>query len=353
MAVEKFIAVDNIAKVAENETIPANTELDPTMANAYVESKEAAEHVNEVEEELNKKAEEVVTNNPEAPEVKEKNMYTKLTLDESVEEYKAPYADLSDESDEDEYLDYDMYDFIYGIVTDSWPKPKNPLNHPIRKFQYTGEDDYVKTNSNKGTPQVAADIDGNIVVYADTVADFDDVRAVCEHYHIVCRDVQPRRSKESRWAFNMTIEVPTVSGGYPMMAEDFFEQYGLTMEDVIEDHKVGGGKSANWGKTYDKKTAKDRKELDATRNDYEVEKIYKKYYDKAAWSNDPIDNFIKDMFAELDSEGLKYSKPKLKKRFVQDFEDDFEDDMDEGLTDLASPSSVFGGIVGTVNNLLK
>lgn len=345
MAVEKYIAVDNIAKVAESKIITANTELDPTTANAYIESKEAAEHVTEVVSELEEKANEIITESPKAPEVKEKNMYTKLTLDEDVKDYKALWDAASDDDEEDEYLDYDMHNFIYGIVTDSWPRPKNPLNHPIRKFQYTGEDDYLKTNENKGVPQVSTDFDGNIVVYADTVDAFDDVRAVCEHYHIYCKPVKPKGSKFSRWAFSMTIEVPQASNGYPMMAEDFFDQYGLTMEDVIEDHKVGGGKSANWGKTYKKRTDKDRAELDEIRNNTEVEKIYKKIFNRAAWSNDPLDKFIKELFAELDSAGLKYSKMKLKKRFISDFEDDFEDDMDEGLFD--------SGIVGAVKNLMK
>lgn len=323
MAVKKFIAVDNIAKVAESDLVTANTELDPTTANAYIESKEAAEHVEEVVSELEEKANDVITENPEAPEVKEKNMYTKLTLDESVVDYKAIWD--SSEDDEDEYLDYDMYYFIYGIVTDSWPKPKNPLNHPIRKFQYTGEDDYIKTNTNKGVPQVSTDIDGNIVVYADEPSAFNDVREVCEYYHIKCRPIKPRLNENSRWAFNMTIEVPKYNG-YPMMAEDFFEQYGLTLEDVIEDHKVGAGKSANWGKTYKKRTDKDRSELDAARNDMEVEKVYKNIYDKAAWSNDSLDVFIKEMFSELDSKRLKYSKQALKRRFINDFQDDFEDE---------------------------
>lgn len=350
MAVEKFIAVNNIAKVAESDVITANTELDPITANAYMESREAAEHVDEVVSELEEKANEVITESPEAPEVKEKNMYTKLTLDESVTDYKSLWNAASDDDDEDEYLDYDMYNFIYGIVTDSWPKPKNPLDHPIRKFQYTGEDDYLKTNENKGVPQVSTDVDGNIVVYADTADAFDDVRAVCKHYHINCKPVRPRGSKSSRWAFSMTIEVPLSSDGYPMMAEDFFAQYDLELADVIEDHKVGGGKSANWGKTYQKRVNKDRTELDTIRNNTEVEKIYKKVFNKAAWSNDPLDKFIKEMFAELDAAGLKYSKQTLKKRFLKEFEDDFEDEMEEGFISntVSSVGDTIGGIVKSI-----
>lgn len=329
MAVEKIIALDNVDAVVNNEVVPVNVEMDLNTANAYVDSAAAAEHVEEVITELNDKAEDVITENPEELDVKVDNMYTKkITLDESVEDYRAPFADLSDESDEDEYLDYDMFDFVYGIVTDSWPKPKNPLDHPIRKFRPSSEDNYSEDEGNKGVPQVSTDRNGNVVVYANSPEDFDDARAVCEYYHIKCREVTPRASKSSHWGFNMTIEVPKVSGDIPMTAEDFFAEYDLTLADVIEDHKVGGGKSANWGKTYQNKVNKDRAELTVAENDAAVEKIYDKYSQRAAWSNDPLEGFIKDMFAEMSENSLKFSKPALKKRFLMDFEDDFEDDLD-------------------------
>ena len=101
----------------------------------------------------------------------------------------------------------------------------------------------------------------------------------------------------------------------------------LTLEDVIEDHKVSG-KSANWGRTYKNRTEKDRKELDTIKNNNAVERIYKKYHDKAAWSNDPLETFINDMFTELQNNNLTYSKSELKKRFLADFNDDFENDID-------------------------
>ena len=53
---------------------------------------------------------------------------------------------IYEDDTEDDYLDYDMFDFIYGLVTDCWPKPLNPLNHRLRKFMYAGSDDYLKTN---------------------------------------------------------------------------------------------------------------------------------------------------------------------------------------------------------------
>lgn len=351
MAVEKLIALDNLAPVVENEAIPANTELDPTMANAVIEDAAATDKVEEVLDELAEKAEAIVLEAPEAPEVTSDNIYTKkYTLDESIEDFQLITESVNDDEDagdEDEYLDYDMYYFIYGIVTDSWPKPKNPLSHPIRKFRYTGEDDYVNTQENKGLSQVSSDYDGNIVVSSNSAEDFDDVRAVCEHYHIKCSDVKPRRSSDSHWAYSMTIEVPVTSEGYPVMVADFFEPYGLTVADVIEDHKVGGGKTSNWGSTYAKKVNKDREEAEAVVNNDAVEDIYTKHRNRAGRSNEPLDSFIQDMFSELKEKNLKYNKSALKKRFLAEFEDDFEDDVEEGLI-----GDIVSGVKDKLSSLL-
>ena len=123
----------------------------------------------------------------------------------------------------------------------------------------------------------------------------------------------------------MTIYVPMTSDGYPMMAEDFFAEQGLSLSDVLEDEGIGGGKRRNWGDTYTKKVNKDRDEATKILNDNTVERIFKKHVEKAARSNDPLDNFIKDLFDELDSLGLTYSKRVVKKRFMDEFDDDFED----------------------------
>lgn len=327
MAIKKMNAINNIAKVVENDLVDNSVVIDPVTADAYIEDVASSEAVETVIDELNKKAEEVATESPEAPEVKVKSIYTdKLKLSESVEDFKLDWQNLSDESDEDEYLDYDMFDFVYGIVTDDWPKPKNPLGRRMRKFQHTDSDDYMKANEPTGMSQVAGDIDGNIVVYANDTNAFSDVREVCRYYHIECDPVQPRKSKDSHWAYNMKIHVPMTSDGYPMMVEDFFAEYGLTLADVIEDHKVGGGKSANWGSTYEKRAEKDRKDVEVYTNDSEVEEIFKKHVHKAANSNDPLEGFIKDMFAELEKKELNFSKSKLKKRFLDEFNDDFDEE---------------------------
>lgn len=329
MAIENIVALDNVKKVAEDKTIPANTEIDVNMSNAYIESKDAAEHVTNVIKELDKTAEEIKTDAPETPKIKAKNMYTKLTLDESIQDFNLSLKDLSDESDEDIYLDYDMFDFVYGLVTEDWPRPKNPLGRRMRKFQHTDSDDYAKSNEMTGMSQVATDPNGNVVIYANTADAFNDVREACDYYHLTYSDVRPKMNKDSHWAFNMTINVPMTSDGYPVMVEDFFAEYGWSLSDVIEDHKVGGGKSANWGKTYEKNAAKDRADATKYVNDRAVEDIFDKFVNKAAVNGDiDLDVFIKEMFAELDSKNLSYSKVSLKRRFISEFEDNFEDEDD-------------------------
>lgn len=327
MAIKKINAVDNVANVLENKSIESDACVDIVTAAAYVEDAEASKKVEEIITDLDKKAEEIATESPDAPEVRTKSIYTdKLNLNEAVSDFKLSWDELRDDSEEDEYLDYDMFDFVYGIATDDWPKPKNPLGRRMRKFQHTDSDDYMNANEPTGMSQVAGDIDGNVVVYANDTNAFSDVREVCQYYHIECDPVQPRKSKDSHWAFNMKIHVPMTTDGYPMMVEDFFEQYGLTLSDVIEDHKVGGGKTANWGSTYEKRADKDRKEIEVYANDKEVEDTFDKYVKKAGNSNDPLEGFIKDMFAELQEKGLNFSKVKLKKRFLDEFNDDFDDE---------------------------
>lgn len=317
---------NNFETVIKNKEIPVNTELDINMTNAYLESQTTEEHLETVMHELDSMAADFVLKSPEEPKIKEKNMYTKLTLDESIEDFNVSIKSLNKDFDDDEYLDYDMFDFVYGLVTDDWPRPRNPLNRRMRKFQHTESDDYIKTNEPTGMSQVATDSRGNVVVYANTVDAFNDIREACDYYHLEYSDVSPRKNKDSHWAFNMTIYVPATADGYPVMVEDFFADYGWSLTDVIEDQKVGGGKSTNWGATYNKRVDKDRADSTKYVNERAVDNIFDKFVLRAANSNDPLDIFIKEMFDELNKKNLTYSKVALKKRFLAEFQDDFEDE---------------------------
>lgn len=331
--------MDNIDRVINNEEAPVDavTALDPTTVDAYQEDVKATKHIQAIKDELEKKAEEatpeVVTEETKLPN----NEYTKevkLTLDESLQDFAlteealkedeviAPVQDgrsrkTYEEDDEDDYLDYDMFDFIYGLVTDTWPKPKNPLNKKrIRKFLYTGSDDYLDSNTPDGHSQVASNGDGAITVYSNEMRDFDDIKAICDLYQFTYTGPTERRSSTSHWRYSFTIEVPMTADEYPMMVEDYFQTIDLTLDDVMP---------ADWVAQYRKKSKGIEKEQTTAMNDFKVQKIYSDYVTKAANSNDPLEGFITDMFAEMSRQGLTYPKMKLKKQFMAEFDDDFED----------------------------
>ena len=335
------MTMNNVKKVvefADDKLIP-NVTMDLTTADAYDDSLTADKALEEVKTQLDKQAEEIKTSDPEIPETPVKNYATdKIKLDEEFTDFSID--DLKDnssvsandamdtakadgrshrENDDDgmdTFLDYDMFDFIYGLVTDTYPKPKNPLNHKLRKFMYTGSDDYLNTNSNAGVGQVATDMNGSIVVYADDSSEFNDIKEICDLYHLSYDGPTPKSSSLSRWNFSFTIHVPMTSEGYPMMVDDYFANIGLTINDVMD---------ADFSSKYNKRTAKLNKDAENELNTIRVEKVYHDYVTKAANSNDDLNIFIKELFTALDNAGLKYSKVALKKRFLKEFEDDFED----------------------------
>lgn len=335
------MAIENLTKVIENEETPVDAvvTLTPAMADAYQDDAKRTKHVQQVKKDLEDKAAEVKLEGESEESVLVDNSYTnevKLTLDESLEDFK--FEELAEEvaeeivvptkeadgrsrkviedDEEDDYLDYDMFNFIYGLVTDSWPKPKNPLpKSRMRKFQYIGSDDYLDSNTPNGHSQVSSTGD-SITVYANKPEDFDDIKAICELYKFTFDGPVERKSDSSHWKYSFTIDVPMAAPDYPMMVEDYFEGIGLTIADVMP---------AEWVRLYNKALGKIDKETSSAENDFEVQRIFKEYVKKAANSNDPLDNFITAMFAELDEKGLIYKKISLKKQFNSEFEDDFED----------------------------
>ncbi len=343
MAIEKITAIENVDKILKDENTDVVVSINMTTADAIIEDEKNSEKVEEIISELEKEAEVIITPNPEAPEVKAKNIYTKLTLDESIEDFKMPVKKTikeqveeteqnEDRPQEDDYLDYDMFNFVYGIVTDDYPKPKNPLDHKIRRFEYNGEDNYEKNIGVAGDTQVAVDVEGNIDVYGVNEEDFADAIAVCDHYDIKHTAVQKRTVKDVHWPYTMKIFVPNDSNGMPMGIEEYFAPKGLTVQDVIETTKT-----SDWGKTYTNKVNKDIKDALKKVNDDTVEAIYQKAVKTAAWGGDePIETFVKMMLKELeekkivDADGnehkLTYSKKKLADRLKAEFEDDFEDE---------------------------
>lgn len=329
-------SIENLKRVVDNdEKVAVTGHLNPVEADAYIQSEKAGKHVAEVKDELDKKAEAVVTEAPDTGKEIKNDFTAKLVLDESMNDFALTEEASSvndgrahkvyDEDDEDDYLDYDMFDFIYGLVTDCWPKPLNPLGGRLRKFMYIGSDKYMenpdRAENSDGHSQVASSGD-TIEVYANDVKDFNDIKKICDLYKFKYDGPNAKRSKNSHWNFSFNIHVPCEHSGYPMMVEDYFEDIGMKLEDVMP---------ADFCKQYRKRQAKIDAEVEKRIAEREVEKLVNKAIMNAARNgDDPLDKHLKQLYADLDAAGLKYSKQKIKKTFYDAFADD-EEDVEEGL----------------------
>ena len=319
----KSESIENLRRVVDNDHVEVEGMMDVVMADAYAESVDNSKHVDEVKDELSKKADPIVTDSPDTGK-DVKNEYTaKLVLDESVEDFTLTKSNdgrankVYEDDDEDDYLDYDMFDFIYGLVTDCWPKPINPLGHRIRKFMYIGSDDYLKTNDPNNRSQVAT-TGNSIEVYANTADDFNDIKSICDMYGFSYEGPMAKRSKVSHWNFTFKIHIPLASSGYPEMVEDYFEGIGKTLEDVMP---------ADFCKQYRKRQAKIEAEANKLLNEKEVERVVNHAIMMAARDNDPLDVHLNKLFATLTDAGLTYQKSKIKKLFLDAFADDEEEEF--------------------------
>lgn len=326
----KSESIENLKRVVDNEEkIPTTTAIDPVTADAYIQSEAATEHVEEVKDDLDKKAEAVITEAPDTGKEIKNDFTAKLVLDEAIGDFslaeeEVPNKDgrsrkFYDDDDEDDYLDYDMFDFIYGLVTDCWPKPINPLGGRLRKFMYIGSDKYAENpdriENSDGHSQVASTGD-TIEVYANDVKDFSDIQKICDLYKFSYTGPHAKRSKTSYWNFSFNINVPCEHSGYPMMVEDYFEDIGMTLEDVMP---------ADFCKQYRKRQAKIDAEVEKRLAEREVEKLVNKAIMNAARNgDDPLDIHLKQLYVDLDKSGLKYQKQKIKKAFYDAFADDAE-----------------------------
>ena len=209
-------SIENLKRVVDNsEKISTTTAIDPVTADAYIQSEEADKHITEVNSELEKKAAEVKTEAPDTGKEIKNDFTAKLVLDESIGDFSLTEDETAvtdgrsrkvyDEDDEDDYLDYDMFDFIYGLVTDCWPKPINPLGGRLRKFLYIGSDKYMENpNSDEKSDthsQVASNGD-TIEVYANDVKDFEGIRQICDLYKFTYSGPTAKRSKTRHWNFS-------------------------------------------------------------------------------------------------------------------------------------------------------
>lgn len=338
MAIEKIISVEfdetdmssnNMDKVIDSDKVAMDTviNLDPGTAAAYQDSVAFAENKANVESELEERAQEIVSDSPETTETPVKNMYTeKLVLDESLEDFDRNDSIRTRENDdEDRYIEFDMFDFIYNLFsseTDSLIRPLKALSRSTGRgrkkagdssaFMYQGSDNYeseIDDGAIQGIPQISTDGDGNVVLYQDDVEKFNPAIDLCKEYGLSYTEPEAKRAPWLRWNFSMTVVVPTYDDGYPMEVEDYFEKQGIAIEDVMPTSYIVGRN-------------RDSKKID---DETAVEVAFSKYVKIAANNSDPLDGYVKSMFAELDAQGVKYDKSSLKKRFFDEFEDDFED----------------------------
>lgn len=329
----KTEAIENLKRVVDsNESgVDVSAHMDLVEKDALDDSIKVDKHLQVVNKELQDRAEEVVTDTPEKEKVPVQNTYTApLKLAEDMSDFETKKDGRSHRTDEeddyDDHMDFDMFDFIIGLVSDTWPKPKNPFKKRPRKFQLNGYDDYLEGNGQESVTQVATDYNtDSVVVYAPQESDFDDCKQICDYYKLEYSEIEPKRSKYSHWNFRMKIKVPMAADNYPMMAVDYIESIGMDMKDVMPK---------DWYDPYMKKVAKYQKEQDqfladkaSARNDEKVAELFKAATERA-WSDGTLDLDVvfSELVAQLDAAGLTYTAKKLKKQFDDEFKDDFEDE---------------------------
>lgn len=327
---KKNESMDNVHRVVGNKQIDTVAHVDLVTAAAIQDDLVQKEHLEEVNKDLTDAADSVKSEKEEEPDVPVKNEFTaKLVLDEEVSDFKLAESEtkkLDGRSDKvfdpdgsDEHLDYDMFDFIYGLVTDTWPKPLNPLGHRMRKFMYIGSDKYAgdAEDTSDGHSQVASSGD-TIEVYANKVTDFSDIEEVCKLYKFTYSGPTPKRNKLTYWDYSFRINVPCLSSGYPYMVEDYFETIGMTLEDVMP---------ADFCKKYREKQSKLEAESQQYFNQKEVDNLVNKAITTAAQDNtEPLEVHLKRLYIELNTAGLTYKKKEIKTAFMNAFDDGEEDE---------------------------
>ena len=147
----KSESIENLKRVVEvkDDNVEIVGDMGVVMADAYAESVKNEEHIEEVKDDLEKKADYIKTENPDTGKEVKNEFTAKLVLDEAMEDYVAPQPSkptkVYDDDQFDTYWDMDMFDFIYELVSISDPrrKPIDPLGRPHARFSVTGRDKYA------------------------------------------------------------------------------------------------------------------------------------------------------------------------------------------------------------------
>lgn len=331
----------------KNDDVEVHSDMDIVMTDAYDESIRNVEAVAEIKDELEKAAEGITPENPEAPFDME-NEYTELLkLDESFDDFDLTEArkrvSARDENDTDKYLDYDMFEFVYELlaagakgITNIAPKTpvvwrkkvtyrknkdgvKVPAKEvwgwfPMQKFMAIGSDDasYGGENEGAGVPQIS--VEGNdIVVYSN---DLDDLKQAADgvgQYQIKCGEPRYKLNDSSHWDYSMKVFVPVYSDGEIMLMSDYLEDIGMSVEDVMPP-----ANAKSFRKQFDK--------ADAASREVSKKVIYDKHVTRAFRDGTlDLEDVYSDMCAEMAEAGI-ICDDAMHTKFIAEFEDDFSDD---------------------------
>lgn len=357
----KSESIENLKRVVEvkDDNVEVVGDMGVVMADAYAESIKNDEHVGEVKDELEKKADDIKTENPGVGKEVKNEFTAKLVLDEAMEDFAASETEkktrVYDDDEFDTYWDMDMFDFIYELVSISDPrrKPLDPLGRQHARFSVTGRDKYAGlTDAQKeiekkrekefianggdinqvGASQVASAGD-YIEVYAHDLFRFDDIQEICNKFKFETKGPEETyKMKRNRfmmaakdewitYPYVFRIYVPCDDSGYPMLMEDYFATLDLTLEDVMNPEFCQHYRKieAKIQAEAEKLKAKDAKKA----NDAEVDKM--------------IEAAIADMFDQVFNEESPYydlqivgrGKSKEAREFIQACKEKLKKDLTE------------------------
>lgn len=232
-----------------------------------------------------------------------------------------------EESDKDIHLDFDMFDFIYGLVStvSAWEATLSPLDHPLakfdkphinqrHKFDANGNKIKVTDDTSNEHPRVVSDGINAIILHSDKEEHFDDIRKVCDIYKFEYEGPIKHTSLNFYWEWSFKIYVPMAGETYPMLIEDYFDDLGIALEDVMHQR---------WVTQYRSKAARLKKEADKEYNEKKLERMYKEAV-TAAWRDGtiPLEVHYNNLTTSLINEGVTYKKNLLRQRFMAEFADD-------------------------------
>ena len=309
-------ALANVDNVLDADQPKAVTAADLHIANAYIENKAAEKHVQDVNNDLQKAAKVVTPSTKTTEKTTVNNVFTTTgALEEDVTPVKVDgRANKVIEKEDTTVLDYDMFDFIYGLVTSSEIRPKNPVSMKPRTFLYVGNDKY-KPSSNEvsdlsdGHNQVGTS--GNTIdLYSNDETAFDWITEVCKKYKFRYEGPRDAKSTACYWSKVFTIYVPTVSNGYPYMIEDYFETLGLTMEDVMPKAFCDAYRKCQNALQAEIKLLQDARV---------VKQKVSAAIRKAALDSEPLKKHLEALYAELDAANLTYLQTDVRRMLYNAF----------------------------------